>query len=102
MSTPPESQQGPASPLFDEDERRVAQARRRLTQLGAALVRNPLDREVHQEVRAFFEAESESALRSWEVLLTRSPDELRARIRAVLTAQVEQCAVPAAGERRAS
>lgn len=90
MPTPPAPQQGPASPLLDEDERRVAQARRRLTQLGAALVRNPLDRDVHQEVRAYLEAESESALRSWEALLARSPEELRARIRAVLTAQAER------------
>jgi hypothetical protein len=64
----------------------VARARRRLTQLGTALVRDPLDRRVHQALRAFMETDSEAALRSWEVILQRTPEELRARIRAVLSA----------------
>ncbi|MEU9255737.1 hypothetical protein AB0D66_28300 [Streptomyces sp. NPDC048270] len=81
---------GASSPLLDDDETRVAQARRHLTHLGTALVRDPLDRRVHQALRAYMEKDSEAALQSWEVMLQRTPEELRERIRTVITAQAER------------
>ncbi|MCG7524037.1 hypothetical protein MHW47_06220 [Streptomyces sp. OfavH-34-F] len=90
MSTSLTGPPGSTEPLLDEDETRVARARRQLTQLGTALVLDPLDRGVHQALRHFMEADSEAALRSWESMLRRSPEELRERIRAVITAQAER------------
>lgn len=87
MSTLPH-QHGPAVPTLDADEERVARARRRLTMLATALVQNPLDRQVHKDLRAFMDSESEPALQSWETLLSRTPDELRQRIRTLLESQV--------------
>jgi hypothetical protein len=79
---------GPSVPPLDDDEERVARARRRLTGLATALVLNPLDRQVHADLRDFMDSESEPALQSWEALLSRSPDELRERISALLGSQV--------------
>lgn len=90
MSTSLTGPPGSAEPLLDEDETRVARARRQLTQLGTALVLDPLDRGVHQALRHYMECDSEAALRSWESMLRRSPEELRERIRAVITAQAER------------
>ncbi len=90
MSTHPASSHGPVSPLLDDDEARVARARLQLTQLAADLVRDPLSRTVHQALRAFLETDSEPALRSWEAMLARSPEELRERIRTVITSQAER------------
>ncbi|MFF4534041.1 hypothetical protein ACFY1P_32830 [Streptomyces sp. NPDC001407] len=73
--------------LLDADEARVARASRQLTQLAAALVSRPMDRELHARMRAFLERDSEPALASWDVLVARTPDELRQRISTVLTAQ---------------
>ncbi|NUK15804.1 MULTISPECIES: hypothetical protein [Streptomyces] len=87
MSTLPHPH-GPSAPPLDDDEERVARARRRLTVLATALVQNPLDRQVHQDLRAFMDSESEPALQSWEALLSRSPDELRERIRTLLGSHV--------------
>ncbi|MEU0111931.1 hypothetical protein ABZ313_42230 [Streptomyces sp. NPDC006251] len=89
MSTLP-TQHSPAAPLLDADEERVARARRRLTLLATALVQNPLDRQVHQDLRAFMDSESEPALQSWEALLSRSPEELRERIRTLLEGQARR------------
>lgn len=90
MSTSLAGPHGPAVPFLDEDETRVAQARRQLTELGTALVRDPLNRRVHEALSQFLERDSEAALRSWESMLQRSPEELRERIRDVLTAQAER------------
>lgn len=87
MSTLPHPH-APSVPSLDDDEERVARARRRLTGLATALVLNPLDRQVHEDLRTFMDSESEPALQSWEALLSRSPDELRERISALLSSQV--------------
>lgn len=73
------------TPFADEDETRVARARRKATLLATAMVRDPLDRTVHEEMRRFLDEESEPALLSWEAMLTRTPAELRDRIRVVIT-----------------
>ena len=83
----------PASPVLDEDEARVARARHLLTKLGTALVRDPLDRRVHSALRTFMETDSEPALRSWDVIVQRTPEELRARICAVLSAGTKRRAL---------
>ncbi|MER6118016.1 MULTISPECIES: hypothetical protein [unclassified Streptomyces] len=90
MSTSLAGPHGPSDSLLDEDETRVARARRQLTELGTALVLAPFDRGVHQALRRFMERDSEPALQSWESMLQRTPDELRERIRAVITAQAER------------
>ncbi|RLU82099.1 hypothetical protein CTZ27_31440 [Streptomyces griseocarneus] len=73
--------------LLDADEARVARASRQLTQLAAALVSRPMDRELHAKMRAFLDTQSEPALASWDVLVARTPDQLKERISTVLTAQ---------------
>ncbi|WP_245239070.1 hypothetical protein [Streptomyces sp. MZ04] len=73
--------------LLDADEARVARASRELTKIAAAIVSRPMDRDLHEQMRAFLARESEPALASWDVLLTRTPDELKERISTVLTAQ---------------
>jgi len=73
--------------LLDADEARVARASRQLTQIAAALVSRPMDRQLHTQMRTFLDKESEPALASWDVLLARTPDELKERISTVLTAQ---------------
>lgn len=65
----------------------MARASRQLIQLGVALVCHPMDRRVHQRMRLFLDTESEQALASWEALMARTPQELRERIRTVITAQ---------------
>ncbi|MCM2430883.1 hypothetical protein [Streptomyces sp. RKAG337] len=90
MSTSFAGPHGPTGPLLDDDETRVARARRQLTQLGTALVRDPLDRRVHQALRTYMDHDSEAALLSWEAMLQRTPEELRERIRAVITAHAER------------
>lgn len=87
MSTHLGSHHGSTSPLLDDDEARVAKARHRLTQLAAALVRDPLNRTVHDELQRYLATEAEPALQSWDVLLARTPEQLRERIRAVITGQ---------------
>lgn len=82
-SSPPRT--GPQ--LLDVDEARVARASRRLTQIAAALVSRPMDRQLHAQMRTFLDKESQAALASWDVLLARTPDELKERISTVLTAQ---------------
>ncbi|MGW1496353.1 hypothetical protein [Streptomyces sp. NPDC002402] len=81
-----------AGPLADEDETRVAAARVTATRLGTALVRDPLDRTVHEEMRQFLDHDSEPALMSWETLKSRTPEQLKARIAALLTAQAQRSA----------
>ncbi|MFZ3491644.1 hypothetical protein ACODT5_00125 [Streptomyces sp. 5.8] len=76
--------------LADDDETRVAVARITATRLGTALVRDPLDRNVHDEMRRFLEHDSEPALTSWETLKSRTPEQLKARISALLTAQAQR------------
>ncbi|GAA1227377.1 hypothetical protein [Streptomyces rhizosphaericus] len=73
--------------LLDTDETRVARASRHLTKIAAAMVSQPMDRDLHEQMRGFLARESEPALASWEVLLARTPDELKERISTVLTAQ---------------
>lgn len=73
--------------LLDTDEARVARASRHLTQIAVALVSRPMDRELHAQMRSFLDKESEPALASWDVLISRTPDELKERISTVLTAQ---------------
>ncbi|MFF2378421.1 hypothetical protein ACFVUW_28930 [Streptomyces xiamenensis] len=90
MSTSHPRPHGPRSPLLDEDETLVAHARHQLTRLGTALVLDPLDRGVHLELRHFMECYSEAALRSWDSMLQRSPEELSERIRAVISAQADR------------
>jgi hypothetical protein len=60
--------------------------------MAAALVSRPMDRQLHTDLRAFLESESEPALASWDVLLARTPDELKERIRTVLTTQAARSA----------
>ncbi|MEU2514714.1 hypothetical protein [Streptomyces syringium] len=84
MSPLPSRPAGLARPVPDADELLVARARRQAILLAAALVREPLDRKVHQDLRTFVENDSEPALRAWESLLSRTPEELRDRIRTVL------------------
>ncbi|GHG22818.1 hypothetical protein ACFFSH_28855 [Streptomyces filamentosus] len=83
---------GPArsGPLADEDETRVASARITATRLGTALVRDPLDRTVHEQMRQFLDNDSEPALQSWEVLKARTPEQLKSRIAELLTAQAQR------------
>ncbi|MFJ6438234.1 hypothetical protein [Streptomyces sp. NPDC091416] len=76
----------------DADETRVACARIAATRLGTALVRDPLDRTVHEQMRQFLDRDSEPALRSWEALKARTPQELKARIAELLTAQAQRSA----------
>ncbi|MEV4506652.1 hypothetical protein [Streptomyces klenkii] len=83
MSTPPRPAHA-AHPVADAEELLVAHARRQAILLAAALVREPLNRKVHQDLRTFVEKDSEPALRAWESLISRHPDELRERIRTVL------------------
>ncbi|GGT28021.1 hypothetical protein GCM10010271_35010 [Streptomyces kurssanovii] len=78
---------GTGRQLLDADEARVARASRELTKIAAALVSRPMDRELHEQMRAFLTKESEPALASWDVLIARTPDELKERISTVLTAQ---------------
>lgn len=78
---------GTGRQLLDADEARVARASRELTKIAAALVSRPMDRDLHEQMRGFLARESEPALASWEVLLARTPDELKERISTVLTAQ---------------
>lgn len=78
---------GTGQPLLDADEARVARASRELTKLAAALVSRPMDRELHRRMCAFLAKESEPALASWDILIARTPDELKERISTVLTAQ---------------
>ncbi|WP_424892410.1 hypothetical protein [Streptomyces sp. XH2] len=73
--------------LLDADEARVARASRQLTQLAAALVSRPMDRDLHARMRDFLDQESGPALASWDVLVSRTPDQLKERISTVLTAQ---------------
>ncbi|MFD7900523.1 hypothetical protein [Streptomyces sp. NPDC059743] len=73
--------------FLDADEARVARASLHLTQIAASLVSRPMDRELHARMRTFLDRESEAALASWDVLLARTPDELKERISTVLTAQ---------------
>ncbi|WP_374227779.1 hypothetical protein, partial [Streptomyces sp. CJ_13] len=73
--------------LLDADEARVARASRDLTLLAAALVSRPMDRDLHAQMRAFLDSESEPALASWDVLLARTPAQLKERISTVLTVQ---------------
>jgi hypothetical protein len=79
-----------AGPLADEDETRVATARITATRLGTALVRDPLDRTVHEQMRHFLDHDSEPALMSWETLKSRTPEQLKSRIAALLTAQAQR------------
>lgn len=81
-----------AGPLADEDETRVATARITATRLGTALVRDPLDRTVHEQMRHFLDHDSEPALMSWETLKSRTPEQLKSRIAALLTAQAQRSA----------
>ena len=78
---------GTGRQLLDADEARVARASRDLTKIAASLVSRPMDRELHQQMRAFLDRESEPALASWDVLLARTPAELKERISTVLTVQ---------------
>ncbi|QCX82172.1 hypothetical protein C9F11_42960 (plasmid) [Streptomyces sp. YIM 121038] len=80
----------PAGSLADEDETRVASARITATRLGTALVRDPLDRTVHEQMRHFLDHDSEPALRSWAALKARTPEELKSRIAELLMAQAER------------
>ncbi|MBT1187885.1 hypothetical protein HET69_28840 [Streptomyces sp. CJ_13] len=73
--------------MLDADEARVARASRDLTLLAAALVSRPMDRDLHAQMRAFLDSESEPALASWDVLLARTPAQLKERISTVLTVQ---------------
>ncbi|MFC5149001.1 hypothetical protein [Streptomyces aureoversilis] len=83
MSTPP-PRPAHAAQVADAEELLVARARRQALLLAAALVREPMNRKVHQDLRTFVEKDSEPALRAWESLISRHPDELRERIRTVL------------------
>ncbi|WP_439681472.1 hypothetical protein [Embleya sp. MST-111070] len=87
MSKPSVPAVQPSGGLLDDDESRVAAARRQVTRLAAALVLEPLDRDLHEALRAFLDNDSEPALQSWDALLSRTPEELRARIHALLTAR---------------
>lgn len=78
---------GTGRQLLDADEARVARASRELTKIAAALVSRPMDRELHEQMLGFLHRESEPALASWDVLVARTPDELKERISTVLTAQ---------------
>ncbi|MER6199856.1 hypothetical protein ABT234_21105 [Streptomyces sp. NPDC001586] len=78
---------GTGRQLLDADEARVARASRDLTLLAAALVSRPMDRDLHAQMRAFLDSESEPALASWDVLLARTPAQLKERISTVLTVQ---------------
>jgi hypothetical protein len=78
---------GTGRQFLDADEARVARASLQLTQIAAALVSRPMDRELHARMQTFLDGESEPALASWDVLLARTPDELKERISTVLTAQ---------------
>lgn len=71
--------------LLDADEARVARTSRELTKIAAALVSRPMDRKLHEQMRAFLERESEASLASWDVLVQRTPDQLKERISTVLT-----------------
>ncbi|MFI1258940.1 hypothetical protein ACH4U6_34910 [Streptomyces netropsis] len=84
MTTPLPRPADAAPPMAEPEELLVARARRQAILLAAALVREPLNRKVHQDLRAFVERDSEPALRAWESLVARHPDELRERIRVVL------------------
>ncbi|MCX4682317.1 hypothetical protein OG413_44860 [Streptomyces sp. NBC_01433] len=79
-----------ADSLADEDETRVASARITATRLGTALVRDPLDRTVHEQMRHFLDHDSEPALKSWDVLVSRTPEQLKSRIVELLTARAER------------
>ncbi|MER5549982.1 hypothetical protein ABT072_48255, partial [Streptomyces sp. NPDC002589] len=78
---------GTGRQLLDADEARVARASRELTKIAAALVSRPMDRALHEQMRDFLDRESESALASWDVLLARTPAQLKERISTVLTVQ---------------
>ncbi|WP_328372921.1 hypothetical protein OG800_49335 (plasmid) [Streptomyces sp. NBC_00445] len=45
-----------------------------------------MDRDLHTQMRTFLDTESQPALDSWDVLLARTPDQLKERI-SVLTVQ---------------
>ncbi|MFD8416559.1 hypothetical protein ACFV2Q_33260 [Streptomyces sp. NPDC059650] len=78
---------GTGRQLLDADEARVARASRDLTKIAAALVSRPMDRDLHKQMRAFLDSESEPALASWDALLARTPAQLKERISTVLTVQ---------------
>lgn len=84
--TVPSSPSDSAPQLLDADEARVARASRRLTKIAAGLVSRPMDRDLHTQMRTFLDTESQPALDSWDVLLARTPDQLKERI-SVLTVQ---------------
>ncbi|WP_327740614.1 hypothetical protein OG749_47145 (plasmid) [Streptomyces nojiriensis] len=84
---PNKSPVGTGRQLLDSDEARVARASRELTKIAAALVSRPMDRDLHEQMRAFLDSESEPALTSWDVLLARTPAQLKERISTVLTVQ---------------
>ncbi|MFF2378347.1 hypothetical protein ACFVUW_28555 [Streptomyces xiamenensis] len=79
--------------LLDADEARVARASRELTKIAASMVSRPMDRDLHEQMRFFLASQSEPALASWDVLLSRTPQELKERISTVLTAQVPRGAL---------
>lgn len=81
------SSAGTGRQLLDADEARVARASRELTKIAAALVSRPMDRDLHEQMRAFLDSDSEPALASWDLLLARTPAELKERISTVLTVQ---------------
>ncbi|MFD8947758.1 hypothetical protein ACFV0B_02710 [Streptomyces xanthophaeus] len=78
---------GTGRQLLDADEARVARASLALTTIAAALVSRPMDRDLHEQMRAFLDGESEPALASWDALLARTPAQLKERISTVLTVQ---------------
>ncbi|WP_331729385.1 hypothetical protein OG592_43805 (plasmid) [Streptomyces avidinii] len=78
---------GTGRQLLDADEARVARASLELTTIAAALVSRPMDRDLHAQMRAFLDSESEPALTSWDALLARTQAQLKERISTVLTVQ---------------
>lgn len=90
MAAAPFNSPARSGSLADEDETRVASARLTATRLGTALVRDPLDRTLHEQMRQFLDNDSEPALRSWEALKARTPEQLKSRITELLTAQAER------------
>ena len=71
--------QTPQRAPLDADEERVTRARRLLTQMGAALVCQPFDTRVHDQLRAFLTEDADDVLASLTVLRQRPEDELRRR-----------------------
>jgi hypothetical protein len=76
---------GTGRQLLDTAEGRVACASRELTKIAAALVSR--DRELHEQMRVFLDRDSEPAPASWDVLLARTPDQLKERMSTILTLQ---------------